>query len=139
MKNYELKQPSRGKHYAYFNANPKKRETDDCVIRALAIAFDLTWYDIYDALEKIGRDNATVQDSDDCWKAFIQKQNVEPIQTIHKGDRRRKRGLDFAKEHADGRYVLNMAGHLSVCVDGCIYDIFDCSDSMVYKAWKVNE
>ena len=139
MKNYELAKPSRGEHYAYFNANPCKRETGDCVIRAFAVAFDKSWYDIYDALSTMARNMATVPNADDCWKAYIDMQRVEPIQTIFRGKQKWKDGVAFAKAHKEGRYVLRMSNHLSVLVDGCIYDTWDCSDKFVYKAWRVKE
>ena len=47
--------------------------------------------------------------------------------------------MAFAKAHKEGRYVLRMSNHLSVLVDGCIYDTWDCSDKFVYKAWRVKE
>lgn len=137
MKNFQLVRPRRGVHYVYFNANPKKLETSDCVIRAFAIALDRSWYDIFDALTAISRENATVPDSDDCWKQFLACQPVEPVQTIRKRKHLYRDGDAFARAHAKGRYILTMANHLSVCVDGVIYDIWDCSDKMVYKAYKV--
>lgn len=137
MKNHELKKPSRGKHQVYYNANPKKNETGDCVIRAFAIAFDKTWYQVFDELTALARQEATIMDADDCWKPYLAKQKVEPVQTIRKGKHLWKDGTAFVKAHNEGRYILQMANHLSVSVDGVIYDIWDCSDKFVYKAWRV--
>ena len=33
----------------------------------------------------------------------------------------------FLNLHPKGRHILNMAGHLTRCVDGVIYDTWDCS------------
>lgn len=49
----------------------------------------------------------------------------------------RMNGKRFSQEFSKGSYILNMARHLSCCVDGIIYDTWDCSDKCVYTAWKV--
>ena len=134
--NYRLNRPSRGKHHVYFNANPKKKEVDDCVIRALALAFDETWLVMFDDLTAIARKQSTVLNYKDCYEEYLKEHNAEPIQTMKKGQRKRIHGGDFAREHRTGRYVLCMAGHLTACVEGCIYDTWDCTQKMVYKAWK---
>ena len=139
MKNWSLKKPSRGKHYAYFNANPMKKETGDCVIRAMAVAFDKTWFEIYDELSILARKLATVIDDDDCWKEYLANHNMQEIHTIRNRKHVWKDGNEFALAHKEGRYILEIANHLSVLVDGVIYDIWDCSSKFVYKAWQITE
>ena len=46
-------------------------------------------------------------------------------------------GQRFCEAYKKGRYILNMAGHWSCCVDGVIYDTWDCSDKCVYTAYKI--
>ena len=46
-------------------------------------------------------------------------------------------GKRFCESYKKGRYILNMAGHWSCCVDGVIYDTWDCSEKCVYTAYKV--
>lgn len=137
MKNHDLKRPSRGSHQVYYNANPKKLVGSDCVIRALAVAFDKTWYQMFDELTDFARQKAMTPTDDICWKAYVEEQNVQHIQTIRRGKHLWKDGDAFVKAHKDGRYILQMAKHVSVSVDGVIYDIWDCSDRFVYQAWKV--
>ena len=49
----------------------------------------------------------------------------------------RMNGERFMIEYYRGSYVLVMANHLSCCVDGHIYDIWDCTDKCVYMAYKI--
>lgn len=49
----------------------------------------------------------------------------------------RMNGERFCNAYHKGRYILNMAGHLTCCIDGVIYDTWDCSQKCVYNAWKV--
>ena len=41
--------------YIYSNPNPVKRKTGDCVVRALALATNKSWIEVYDELDKIAR------------------------------------------------------------------------------------
>ena len=49
----------------------------------------------------------------------------------------RMNGERFCKAYPKGNYILVMAGHLSCCIDGVIYDTWDCSDKCCYTAYKV--
>lgn len=139
MQNYHFEKPVFGKHYRYFNANPKKNEVDDCVIRSLAVAFDYPWLKVFDELTSIARENFTVLNFKDCYEKYLSEHEVEPIKTMTQKQRKKMTGLDFSKKYKEGRFILRMANHLSVCVDGVIYDTWDCTDKMVYKAWRVKE
>ena len=46
-------------------------------------------------------------------------------------------GERFCIAYPKGRYILNMAGHWSSCIDGVIYDTWDCSEKCVYTAYKM--
>ena len=46
-------------------------------------------------------------------------------------------GKRFCRKYPKGKYLLRMAGHVTACVDGVIYDTWDCSGKCVYVAWEV--
>lgn len=43
----------------------------------------------------------------------------------------------FSEKYPKGKYILNMAKHWSCCVDGIIYDTWDCTEKCVYTAYCV--
>ena len=43
----------------------------------------------------------------------------------------------FSEKYPEGKYILNMAKHWSCCVDGIIYDTWDCTEKCVYTAYRV--
>ena len=47
------------------------------------------------------------------------------------------RGDIFCKMHPRGRYILDMDEHWSACVDGCIYDTWDCGKEKVNFAYEI--
>ena len=50
----------------------------------------------------------------------------------------RMNGKRFCESYKKGRYILTMARHWSCCVDGVIYDTWDCSLKTVYTAYKIS-
>jgi len=55
-----------------------------------------------------------------------------------KGEPRIK-GSDFTELHPKGSYILKMAGHITTCIDGVIYDTWDCTYRSVYTAWEIKQ
>jgi cell fate regulator YaaT (PSP1 superfamily) len=43
----------------------------------------------------------------------------------------------FAKAHPKGRYVVSVSGHWTACIDGIIYDTWDCSKESVLSYYEV--
>jgi hypothetical protein len=44
---------------------------------------------------------------------------------------------EFCKKHPRGRFILDMDEHRSACVDGCIYDTWDCGKEKVNFAYEI--
>ena len=44
---------------------------------------------------------------------------------------------EFCQKHPMGRYILDMEEHWSACVDGCIYDTWDCGNEKVNFAYEI--
>jgi hypothetical protein len=44
---------------------------------------------------------------------------------------------EFADMHPIGTYLVRMEQHISIIIDNCIYDIFDCRDKVLTNAWEV--
>lgn len=116
--------------YKYYNANHQNRLVNDCTIRAISVAEGKTWQETYDELSEIAGRNGIILDDVNF---------IEPLL-----DSRYRRVCfinkyvgDFVDEHPYGTYLLTMNGHITVCIDGVIYDTFDCLDRQLKCAWKV--
>jgi hypothetical protein len=44
---------------------------------------------------------------------------------------------EFAATHQRGRYVLAVSGHWTSCIDGVIYDTWQCTDESVIAFYKI--
>ena len=44
---------------------------------------------------------------------------------------------EFMQEFPKGTYLLTMQGHITVVIDGVLYDTFDCRDRRMWCSWEV--
>lgn len=119
--------------YKYYNPHPKGLSTDDCVKRAIVVVTGMD----YSKIQRELNEYKTVTGA----KSFNSVKNLRYVEDILKA---KKISLDvemivdeFCKKYPKGRYILDMDEHWSACVDGCIYDTWDCSDEKVNFAYEV--
>lgn len=125
--------------YVYLNLNPKGKLTGDCVKRAIAKAADINYMDVGRELNRYKKVTGAKSFNSD-YNPHKYVENVLKAQKLSfpaiKGQKRMN-GERFCKAFPNGSYILNMAGHWSCCVDGIIYDTWDCSEKCVYTAYKI--
>lgn len=118
--------------YKYYNANVRGNNVNDCVIRAISKAEDKSWDETYRELSEIAQYEGVLLD------------DVEFVE--HYLDKRYKRACHYSKtveefmaENPKGIYLITMEGHITVIIDGVLYDTFDCRKRRMWCAWQVNK
>jgi hypothetical protein len=121
-----------------FNAHPKGIKTTDCVVRAISKATNIEYMECRRRLNQLKRDwgFTSYKDTKFLYKYFEGYPRL--IFKAVRGEPRLK-GSDFTELHPTGTFVLKMSGHVTVCVDGVILDIWDCSYRSVYTAWEISK
>lgn len=125
--------------YKYFNAHPKGLSVGDCVKRAITLAAQMDYMEVQRELNRYKKvTGAKAFNSDYNPHKYVENvlHGVKLSFPAEKG-KPRMNGQRFCEAYKKGRYILNMAGHWSCCVDGVIYDTWDCSDKCVYTAYKI--
>ncbi len=124
------------KIYKYRNPHPKGLHTTDCVVRAIALAFDKDYLEARRELNRSKRELGfrSYKETKFIYKYLEGKPRL--IFMAVKGEPRIK-GSDFCELHPKGTYILKMAKHITCVVDGVILDTWDCSYRSVYTAWEV--
>ena len=124
--------------YKFLNLHPKRKIVRDCVKRAIAGAENRDYMEVQRELNCLKKETHC-----DCFNnrknitAYMQKHGYIKLSFPAVKGKPRMNGERFCQAYPKGRYILNMAGHLTCCVDGVIYDTWDCSQKCVYNAWKV--
>lgn len=126
--------------YCYLNLHPKGKLVGDCVKRAIAGATGIDYMEVARQLNRAKK----ITHCD----VFNERKNIKYylLEVLHTTELKfpavkgasRMNGKRFSQMFPNGRYILNMAGHLSCCVNGIIYDTWDCSDKCVYSAYRIN-
>ena len=124
--------------YTEFNAHPKGIKTTDCVVRAISTATKMEYMECRRILNQKKREwgFTSYKDTKFLYKYFEAYPRL--IFKAVRGEPRLK-GSDFTALHPTGTYVLKMAGHVTVCKDGVILDIWDCTYRSVYTAWEITK
>jgi len=124
--------------YQEFNAHPKGIKTTDCVVRAISKATNIEYMECRRRLNQLKRDwgFTSYKDTKFLYKYFEGYPRL--IFKAVRGEPRLK-GSDFTVLHPKGTYILKMAGHVTCCKDGVIFDTWDCSYRSVYTAWEINK
>lgn len=124
--------------YTFSNPHPDGKRVGDCVKRALTLATGEDYREISRQLNRIKRELGCSSYQDNpVWKEFIRRRGYEKEFYKAVKGQPRMNGQRFMETHPDGIYILRMAGHLTCCIDGMIYDTWDCSESCVYNSFKV--
>lgn len=125
--------------YIKENVNPKGRKTGDCstraITKALKIPYNKALYEQCESSVKLSYGLTDTETMDDILTKYgFTKANIG---RISKGQKRPK-VTDIANETKSGKFsiaVCSLAGHFTVCENGNVYDIWDCSDKTVYTYW----
>lgn len=124
--------------FEYYNPHPKGLRVGDCVKRAFTKVLDMDYKEVSLALNRFKKTTGAKKfNSNNNWKPFIKKLGWKKLSFPAVMGEQRMNGYSFCKAYPKGKYVLRMAKHLSSCVDGVIYDTWDCREKCVYNAWEV--
>lgn len=116
--------------YKFFNANARGNFANDCTIRAISLAEGKTWDETYSELSIIAQRNGIILDDVNFIEPLLDSRYDRICyDNIYVGE--------FAEDHPRGTYLITMNGHITCCIDGVIYDTFDCRDRIMWCAWEV--
>lgn len=124
--------------FKYLNLHPQGKRVNDCVKRAIAKGLEKDYKQVQLELNRLKKITGA--------KEFNENKNFRRYITDNGGVRMsfpavkgqpRMNGHRMCKAYPKGRYILEVAKHITVMVDGVIYDTWDCRDKCVYVAYKL--
>lgn len=120
--------------FCYYNANPLGRKVNDCTVRAIALATNRTWDEAYDDLSHYAKAQAIMMDEVEYIDEYLQNNFIKLCGC--KGQVK-VTVEQFAKSHPSGTYLITMNGHITCCIDGCVYDTFNPKDRIIWGIYEV--
>lgn len=117
--------------FTYYNANALGKFVNDCVVRAISVAEHKSWDQVYDELSDIAQSQGILLDDVNFVEDYLDKRYPR---VCHYS----KTIGEFMEEYPVGTYLITMNGHITVVIDGVLYDTFDCRDRRMWCSWRVN-
>lgn len=116
----------------------KATSVGDCVVRAIAIAKDMDYKEVYDTIKHIvgytPRNGVYKKDTNKVMKHFggvwVSCSGIGAKKKVH---------LKSAEMPLQGRLIAQVSKHITCVIDGVIHDTYDPSRGgkrMVYGYWK---
>ena len=116
--------------YKYYNANSRGNFVNDCVVRAISVAEGKSWDETYEELSCIAQKEGILLDDVEFVEDYLDDRYKR---TCHYS----KTVGEFIEEFPKGISLVTMNGHITVVIDGILYDTFDCRDRRMYCSWCV--
>lgn len=121
-------------YYKFLNVNPLGKFEEDCVCRAIKSALNKDYYYIQNQLELIAQLFDCEKLCVCCYKFLLD--NVYGLKRIEEYNG--KPIKYFLNTNPHGTYIIRVDGHLTHCVDGVVYDLFDCTDDIIDIIWEAS-
>lgn len=121
--------------FVFANPNEKGIYTIDCVVRALSIATNSTWEEIFVDIFIQGYLNKDMPSSNKVWgdylkykgfKRYIIPDTCPDCYTVR----------DFCQDYPTGTYILGTGSHVIAVKDGDYYDTWDSGNELPIYYWK---
>lgn len=121
--------------YIHANPNPIGKYVDDCVIRAIAIATDRTWDDVYAHVCLQGYIMKNMPSVDKVWGTYLSSIGfIElPILADCPACYTVK---DFCYDNREGIFILATGSHVICVINGNYYDTWDSGDELPVSVWR---
>lgn len=117
--------------YKLYNRNPEGDKLPDCVCRAISLATGADYRDV----ERLLRLNGNSNDCEElCVKCYSQMLDEVGFPQI---DAEGKTVGQLAEEHPNDTILVRIEGHLTCCINGNCYDIWDCTGKQADIYWLV--
>ena len=123
--------------YEFTNPHPKGIKTGDCVVRAVALAFDKDYLEARRELNKAKRELKFDSYKDAKFIYDYLKEYERLIIAVERGKPRMK-AAEFVWKYGKGTYIVKMAKHIACIKDGKLLDTWDSSEKTIYTAWKIS-
>lgn len=121
-----------------YNANPVANRVEDCAIRAVAVALDVSWEYAFDLIAKNAKEMGNVMHSNAVFgsvlrqhgfKRFIVPNSCPDCYTL----------IDFCMDNPEGVYVVGLDSHVVAVIDGNYIDTWDSGNEIPIYYWKEME
>ena len=118
------------------NPNPGHKEVPDCVVRAISIALNMRWIDVYDDLCALGRTEFNMPSADSVWGKYLYRMGFEPF-LLPISCPKCITVRQFANIFSRGVFIIGTGSHAVAVIDGDYYDSWDSGNEIPSFFWRI--
>ena len=111
------------------NPNPKAARVGDCVIRAISIATDKKWEEVYAGLAVTGFSLCDMPSSNAVWARYLEDNGFEK-HIVNNKCPECYTVKDFCIDHPTGAFIIGTGTHAVAVKDGNYIDTWDSGDEV---------
>lgn len=119
------------------NPNPKNARVGDCVIRAITIATNSSWEEVYSRLAAYGYMMCDMPSSNAVWGRYLKDLGYERGVVIDTCPEDCYTVVDFCEDNKTGTYILGTGTHVIAIIDGNYYDTWDSGNEVPIFYWRI--
>lgn len=119
------------------NPNPEQKNVPDCVIRAISIALNMTWDEVFFGLSLVAWYDHSITSDDHVWGhylwwlgfiPFVLPETCPECVTIR----------EFARIFNRGIYIIGTGRHAVAVINGDYYDTWDSGNEVPQFFWVIS-
>lgn len=118
------------------NPNPCGKEAPDCVIRAIAIALNMSWFQVFDELCSVARSDCNMPSADTVWGHYLYLKGFEPF-ILPQNCPRCITVQAFTEIFPNGTYIIGTGNHAICVINGNYYDSWNSGEEVPSFFWKI--
>ena len=118
------------------NPNPAQKEVPDCVIRAIAIALNMPWLQVFDELYSVARMDFNMPSADSVWGHYLYLKGFEPFSLPYECPKCITIE-EFTRRFSQGIYIIGTGAHAVAVINGNYYDSWDSGSEICSFFWRI--
>ncbi len=120
------------------NLNPKGKKTGDCVVRALALALDRDYYDVYSDLYELSVSLGFIVNDKRVEERYLKSLGFIKHKQPKKPNGKKYLVGEIDRLCRDEVIVISCAHHLTTVRSGVVYDTWDCRSKCISNYYTLN-
>lgn len=124
------------KPYHYYNCNPHRRLTDDCVIRAISSLTGDSWEETLRQLTETSIETGYMLNTPECYSVYLESLGFTKRNQPTQKDGKKIKFKDFVTWFDGHAFCHCGKGHVTYVADNSTWDIWDVSNEIVGIYWS---
>lgn len=121
-----------------YNVNPVSNRVEDCAVRAVAVALDISWDKAFDLIAYNAKQMGTMPHANAAWGSVLRQHGFRR-DVIPDSCPDCYTAYEFCVDHPEGVYVLGFGSHVATVINGNLIDTWDSSFEIPQYYWYLEE